>query len=1008
MGPFQLRLLGPPQARRGDHIVRGYRSYKALALLCYLAAEGRPVSRTYLAYLFWGEETEADSRGQLRRALNNLNTLMPDCLEADRRGVQLATPAQIETDVATFDRLAVPGQVEALTAAAELYHGAFMEGFYLDGCPEFEQWLEMTREHWRQRMVGVWQPLIGHYTNLGGYEEALPYAMRWRAQDPLQDASQRQVMLLYARCGRFSLALAQYEAFARLLANELGALPAAETTELYEHLGVAAAMQRLNLPAQPTPFLGRQAELQLIGARLAQAECRLLTLLGPGGIGKTRLAIEAASLHNHLFLHGAHYVALEHVPSPQMLAAAIGDALLLTFTGRHSAATELSSYLRPKELLLILDNIEHLTDGVGLLVELLNQAPGLKLLVTSREQLNLRGEWLFEVDGMRMPAAQGEEDPTTSSAVQLFLQCARRIRPSEPIVAAELPDVARVCRLVGGSPLAIELAATWLPALSCREIAQAIADDLDFLAGSETDRPARHRSLRVVFNHSWSRLSDIEQVTFARLSVFRGGFTHQAARQVTGASAALLSALVRKSLLHHDEAEHFHIHEMLQRFAAGRLAEMTTSVDGIGEAGLTQERHCGYFLNFLAQREEALKGRWQAQALREITEELDNVRAAWAWAIAHNRLYEIVAACGGMYLYYLIKGQSHAGEEVFRLASQMDAWAAAAERWGQTRLRLCWGACALRLGHYQVARELLGQVLAASIDGQAPRERVFALNQLGMVACLQGEYTEANRYLQEALALSQESDDPWEMAAALSYLGNTYFFLGEFSGEYGQARQYYQQALTLYETMGNDWGLGKTLNDLGAVIDHTGDLVAARRIYQKSLDVCQAIGARRGTATALNNLSYLMRLTGAYAEAKRYAEESLLIYREIGDERGVVFALTNLGKAVVLLGECEEARRCFGQALRSGMGLKIYFVMLELLVCLCRLDGVQGRAANPAQLLGFVVRHPACAKETRADALALLDAVTTDAWLPATAGHVEERDAEALEAVVREVLVTLT
>ena len=151
-----------------------------------------------------------------------------------------------------------------------------------------------------------------------------------------------------------------------------------------------------------------------------------------------------------------------------------------------------------------------------------------------------------------------------------------------------------------------------------------------------------------------------------------------------------------------------------------------------------------------------------------------------------------------------------------------------------------------------------------------------------------------------------------------------------------------------------------------------------------------------------------MRLTGAYAEAKRYAEESLLIYREIGDERGVVFALTNLGKAVVLLGECEEARRCFGQALRSGMGLKIYFVMLELLVCLCRLDGVQGRAANPAQLLGFVVRHPACAKETRADALALLDAVTTDAWLPATAGHVEERDAEALEAVVREVLVTLT
>lgn len=1014
MEPFQLRLLGPPQVRRADHIVRGYRSRKALALLGYLAAAGHPFSRAHLTDLFWGEEAEVEGLGQLRRALSNLNSLVPGCLEADRRSVQLAGCTVIEPDVSAFEALTDQGDVESLVAAARLYRGEFMEGFYLDGCSEFEQWLTVERERWRQRIVGVWQRLIAYHSDRGEYEPALAYCQRWLALDAWQEEAYRQAMILLARCGRYREALAQYEMCRRLLAEEGSTLPAKATTTLYERIWVATVMQRISLPPQPTSFVGRERELQAITDSLIQPGCRLLTLVGPGGIGKTRLAIAAAAAHSKRFLHGVHFVPLEHLTDPDLLVPAVAHALRFTFASRQEPKTQLINFLRHKELLLILDNFEQLIGGTGLLAEILNDAPDVKLLTTSHQRLFLQGEWVIELTGLALPENGGPADLETASAVQLFLQCAGRIQLLAPLTVAELPDVAHICRLVSGSPLAIEMAAAWTRVLSCHEIGAEITRNLNILTSAEPDRPERHRSLRAVFFHSWNLLSREERNTLAALSVFRGGFSREAAGQVAGASLGMLSNLVNKSLLQRNANGRHQVHELLRQYAAERLQEIEQSLNAMGAAEWesAQDRHGCYYVTFLQQREASLKGRQQQSALAEINDDLENVRAAWAWAIERKRAAEIARAVTSLYLFYLIRGWFHEGYEAFRQAGDV----CSGETEGERRLAAyCWArqaAFLVRLGHYPQAQRLLEQTIGLFTRLGVESEMAFVLNHLGIVTYLQGKYEEAIQVLQNGLAAGRQCGDKWEMAASLSYLGNAHFYQGEHSGEYHQARKCYQESLALYRELGNDWGMAKVLNDLGVVAGHTGDYAGARRSYQESLAACRAIGARRGIANALNNLSYETRMLADFAESKRHARESSLIYQEIGDQWGIVFALTNLGKATLALAEYDEVRECFSQALQLAMDLRIIFVALEILVGISRLwlKLGQGHQALELELLPFVIQHPTCAKETREDACALLVELTaqqpSDFSVPESKNK-ERGPGRQLEEVVWAVLAAL-
>jgi predicted ATPase len=360
------------------------------------------------------------------------------------------------------------------------------------------------------------------------------------------------------------------------------------------------------LPVSLTPFIGREQELAELGRLMAEPECRCLTLVGPGGIGKTRLAVQTADQHRNEFAHGIAFIPLASVGAVDAVIPAIASAINLAFYGPIDPKVQLLNYLREKQMLLVVDNVEHLlVEGAHpgtiaeLLIEILRGAAAIKLLVTSREVLNLQGEWSLEVQGLAFPRVEQVDRFDEYSAVALFVQRARRARPGFEMNAEDKAGVVRLCRLVEGMPLAIELAATWVRILSPPEIASEVEHNLDFLNAQMRDLPERHRSMRAVFDHSWQMLSTEEKRVLGRLSVFRGGFQRQAAEQVVGASLSVLSSLVIRSLLRRTAAGRYDLHELIRQYSASKLAEDPPELHAV------QERHSVYYLGLL--EEEGLK-----------------------------------------------------------------------------------------------------------------------------------------------------------------------------------------------------------------------------------------------------------------------------------------------------------------------------------------------------------------------------------------------------------------
>ncbi|MBN1583571.1 MAG: hypothetical protein JXA89_22880, partial [Anaerolineae bacterium] len=533
---LKLFLLGAPRVER-DGIQVSFDRRKAMALLAYLAVTGQPHRRDVLAALLWPAFDQSRARTALRRTVFALKQGIGEvCLDADREMVHLVPGVSLWTDVGHFRDLVASCRghdhradelcsacLDVLSEAAVLCGGGFMAGFSLRDSEGFDDWQRDQGEVWHRELIAVLDKLARGYGSQHEYALGIACAQRWLSIDPLDELAHCRLMQLYSQSNQRASALQQYQMCRDMLEREFGVSPSDETNQVYRgiyaHHGspVETPIPRsLGLPAQATPFIGRKDELDEISRQLANPECRLLTLVGPGGIGKTRLALQAAADAAHQFMHGVHFVPLASIPSVDLVIPAIAerfDPISGELRGQNRSLQnagngvdltlkeQLWDYLWAKEMLLVLDNVEHLIGAVDLLGEMLSAAPGLKLVVTSRQRLNIQGEWLFEVQGMSVP---GEEQACAQvasfDAVRLFLSAARRVAPRFP---AEPRDLARICRSLDGVPLAIELAATWARAWSCAEIAQAAnSSTLDLPSTSLRGVPERHRSMRAVFEHS--------------------------------------------------------------------------------------------------------------------------------------------------------------------------------------------------------------------------------------------------------------------------------------------------------------------------------------------------------------------------------------------------------------------------------------------------------------------------------------------------------------------------
>ncbi|HEX9370515.1 MAG TPA: AAA family ATPase, partial [Roseiflexaceae bacterium] len=592
-----------------------------------------------------------------------------------------------------------------------------------------------------------------------------------------------------------------------------GAAQRGEPASVAAPAHVRTPRRRLDLPLQLTAFIGRTAEQQAIASQLAQPDVRHLTIVGLGGIGKSFLALQCATAIAERFRDGVYFVPLAPVMSTDFLVSAIAETIGLASHGQADPQAQLMSYLHDKEALLILDNFEHLLDGADLLTTILEHAPLVKLLVTSQERLNLHEEWVFDLHGLEVPASEHDPAIEQSSAVQLFVQHARRVRAGFTLTAANTPFVVQICRLTAGLPLGIVLAAAWVRPLSCQEIAAEIAANLGFLTSALRNLPERHRSLRAVFDSSWGRLSDQERDVFAKLAVFHGGVRRPAAEVVAGASAAVLASLVDKSLVQRTATGRYEIHEMLRRYAADKLALSAAA------HAWTHDQHARYYTAFLHAREADLRGEAQRLATEAIGEEIDNIRAGWRWAVARQQHATIAPAVDSLFLFYETRGWYQEGDEAFGLAAaaldqpegSAEPDASRAPLLGKVLARQ--GACALWLAHYDKAIALLERGLALAQQHNARREMAFCLSQLGFARREQGAYGEAEQLAQEGLAIARAIDDRWGMALALQYLG----LIARSLQRYAEGRQYAQESLALHSAFGNQRGLAFALAVLGFV-----------------------------------------------------------------------------------------------------------------------------------------------------------------------------------------------
>ncbi|MCA9944770.1 MAG: tetratricopeptide repeat protein [Ardenticatenaceae bacterium] len=970
-------------------------SRKAEAMLLYLVCTQRPYSRELLADFFWDDRSAEQALANLRSLLSGLRRGFKPFLDITRQTVAFKEDSSHWLDTAVFQQLAQSESIEDWETAISLYQADFLAGFDIRDSRGFEEWVTLERERFQRTAVHLLRRLVQHFLDHQQYEKGIRYAARLLALAPLSEWAYRQMMLLLARNDQRAEALRQYQTCCDILVEELGIDPSPETTALYERIRAAVDIRRHNLPVAVAPFVGRAQELRQIQAQLVRPSCRLLTLVGPGGIGKTRLALKIAETAVGTFLNGVFFVPLAAVPAPEFIIPAIAEAVDFTFSGAAPPQTQLINYLQAKEMLLVLDNFEHLLKGSPLLAEMSQALPDVKLLVTSSERLNLKTEWTYEVEPLPLPE---ETNAGPSDAIDLFVQMAQRAQVNFALTAETQPHIAKICRLVAGVPLGIELASAWVRQLSCAEIAEELAQNIDFLQSQAGDVPDRHRSLQAVFDHSWQLLTPEEQQVLAQLTVFRGGFSREAARQVTQTSLWALTALVDKSLLHREANGRFEMLEMVRQFAAERLAELPEL------ATSAQARQAQYFLLLLHQQEE----RWQTGerqlALDLLTPELENVRAAWRWAVAALEDPALADRAAGaaqwlnqaivsLFFLYESRGWFRDGAAAYGWAlaalEEMAMHQAGAQQ-SYGRLLVRYGRFATFLGQYEKARQVLEKAQSYLQAANDPKELSLGHSYLAIVHSFQGNYEQAMAEAETSLALTSQINHQQGVAFVQNLRGT----LAQRLGDYAAARTYYETSLQLRRELGDEHGTAVVLNNLGNLANAEQDFATARRYYEESQLIFKEINYKPGQAASLGNAGVVAMRLGELDEARRLHDESLILKKGLGNRRSISISLINLGEVTSQLGEVAAARRAFHEALRLSMEIQASPLALDALVGVAGLLAQDEQRSQALQLLRLAYHHPASTRETQEKAgqqlAALAESLDLEGNLPDLAEMVAE------------------
>jgi predicted ATPase/transcriptional regulator with XRE-family HTH domain len=719
-----------------------------------------------------------------------------------------------------------------------------------------------------------------------------------------------------------------------------------------------------HLPLPPTPLLGRDVELAALERLFKDPGCRLLTLTGMGGIGKTRLAIEFASCRRGMFPGGVYYAPLASITVAEEIIPAMAEALGFSFSGPQDPKEQLIGSLlgqMNRSVLLVLDNFEHLlgpsAGAVNIVSELLQRLPHLRILATSRQRLNLHGEWMYELHGLPVPPTEHVGRLDEYSAAVLFVQNARRVKIDFEVDEEAETGLVRICQLLEGIPLAIELAAAWAGLLSCTEIADEIESNIDFLQTTMRDMPERHRSLRASFDHSWRYLSGEEQMALCCLAVFRGGFDRLAANRVTGAALPLLASLVSKSLVRRGDDGRYDLHEVIRQLALSHLEADPARLDRARDA------HSEYYLQFAADRERSLRSASQQQAVRELLNEMDNLRAAWIWAIRRGQFSPLGASVRSLAWFFEVTGLVREGIEQFeplvrslRARSPNDEW-----QWVLGHTLTHQGMLYFRRGLFDQARAHMEASL--SILRSVGRQELMTdvLVYLGIIHHLNGDMERSQTLMEEGVSCAQSAGDEWYLAYAIFNLG----YLDSLAGKYEEGYRQMLEGVALWRKLGDPHSISLGLNHLAPTLVELGRYAEAETGLQESLRLCNESGNRWGMGTARRYLGMVKMAQGKLEEAKSLFCSSIDTFGEYFIGWDIAKSWICLAEAIFRSGDFVEARRVYLESLRLSKEADASPLLLDALTGLAQLHLQAGEYEQAFQIVQFVVNQPAGTQKTR-------------------------------------------
>jgi predicted ATPase/DNA-binding SARP family transcriptional activator len=924
-----MRFLGGSQIILNKKPLASLKSRKGKALFCYLAVTGRKHSRSALSGLLWTDLSEENARANLRKTLSRIKPQLGHYLNVTRETISFNSDSPYSLDVAEFEAGMSSGSaIPSLRKSASLYKGDFLEGFDLPNASLFDEWVQAQRSRLRELALDALQTLVSHFMDHGEFDSGITYARRLLNIEPWHEDAHQSLMYMLALSGQRSSAIKQYEECQRIMEEELGVEPSIPTTKLFKKIlqeeitpqlkddygGVGSIRFPMlsnrrgaatsNLPPLAAPLIGRQKELKDINGQLVDSDVRLVTITGLGGIGKTHLALTVSHQlkAKDRFREGVFFVPLSSITSRSRLISTIAESLGLSLTGLRYPEETLLDFLQDWACLLILDNFEQLLPEVDFLVRLLQVAPHCTILVTSRERLKLREEWVLDLEGLPYPNSIQAAQNLEYAAIHLFSERARQIRSSFSL-ENEISGVVQICQLTQGIPLALEQAACLIRVHSASEIAGQIEERLGALSTTLRNLPERHRSMRAVLDGSWRWLSEDEQKIFCRLSVFRGSFTYEAADRVVNTSLSVLTSLVDKSLLQTNMESggttRYELHVLIRQYAAERLFEA-------GHSQVTQMRaaHLEYYLSLAERAEKFWETDNEWKWLGRLEAERSNFYSALRWAI-EQRKAEFALRLNAALWTFLLHNSPADEAEAWLESSLSVEWDEESRTTMQVRARVLKSAgyAAILISDLKLAEMRFKEAAELfSILGN-PREVAWSLRGSGLVCLIQGDLKNAQNFMQESRGICREIQSKYSLAWAAYGLGNVALA----SAKLAKAESLFESAMTHFRQHGRELGIFHTLISLGHLRRAQGNMRKAVFCYKEALSlqgktryihyVAQILEGLAHIAIVENNMETAVRLFGVAQARRDKFEMARWAHHDIEYQQGLALTRSKLSES---------------------------------------------------------------------------------------------------------------